>query len=48
MICILKVIHCVFEKFRKMCVEIYQMNPEKFLSTPGLTGQAALERNYNY
>ena len=26
----------VFENFRKMCLEIYQLDPTKFLSAPGL------------
>ena len=31
----------VFENFRKMCLKIYELDPAKFLSAPGL---AALER----
>ena len=27
----------VFEKFRNMCLEIYELDPAKFLSAPGLT-----------
>ena len=26
----------VFENFRNMCLEIYELDPAKFLSTPGL------------
>ena len=26
----------VFEKFRKACLKIYQLDPAKFLSAPGL------------
>ena len=26
----------VFENFRNMCLEIYELDPEKFLSPPGL------------
>ena len=26
----------VFEKFRKMCLKIYEIDPAKFLSAPGL------------
>ena len=26
----------VFENFRNMCLEIYELDPSKFLSTPGL------------
>ena len=34
----------VFENFRKMCLKIYQLDPVKFLSAPGLAWQAALKR----
>ena len=34
----------VYEKFRQMCVEIYQPVPAKFLSAPGLAWQAALKK----
>ena len=27
----------VFETFRNMCVKIYELDPAKFLSAPGLT-----------
>ena len=32
----------VFENFRSMCLEIYELDPSKFLSAPGLAWQAAL------
>ena len=34
----------VFENFRNMCIEIYELDPAKFLSAPGLAWQAALEK----
>ena len=34
----------VFEKFRKMCLEIYQLDPAKFLSTPGLDCIVSLKK----
>ena len=33
----------VFESFRKMCLEIYELDPVKFLSAPRLDWQAALK-----
>ena len=33
----------VFENFRNMCLEIYDLDPEKLLSAPGLAWQAALK-----
>ena len=33
----------VFENFRKTCLKIYQLDPAKFLSAPGLAWQAALK-----
>ena len=30
-----------FENFRKMCLKIYQLDPAKFLSAPGLGWEAA-------
>ena len=33
-----------FENFRKMCLEIYELNPTKVLSAPGLAWQAALKK----
>ena len=32
----------VFENFRNICLEIYELDPAKFLSPPGLAWQAAL------
>ena len=34
----------VFENFGKMYLKIYELDPLKFLSTPGLTWQAALKK----
>ena len=34
----------VFDNFRKMCLEIYQLNPVKFLSTTGLAWEATLKK----
>ena len=34
----------VFENFRNMCLKIYELDPEKFLSAPGLACQAALKK----
>ena len=34
----------VFENFRKMCIKIYELDPTKFLSAPGLAWQAALKK----
>ena len=34
----------VFENFRKTCLKIYQLDPAKFLSAPGLAWQAALKK----
>ena len=34
----------VFENFRKICLKIYQLDPAKFLSAPGLAWQAALKQ----
>ena len=33
----------VFENFRNMCLEIYELDPAKCLSAPGLAWQAALK-----
>ena len=33
-----------FDNFRSMCLEIYELDPAKFLSTPGLVWQAAALR----
>ena len=34
----------VFENFRNTCLEIYKLDPTKFLSAPGLTWQAAFKK----
>ena len=34
----------VFENFRKMCLEIYELDPTKFIPAPGLAQQAALKQ----
>ena len=34
----------VFENFRSICINIYELNPAKFLSAPGLAWQAALKK----
>ena len=34
----------VFENFRNMCLKIYELDPVKFLSAPGLACQVALEK----
>ena len=34
----------VIENFRNMCINIYKLDPAKFLSAPGLAWQAALEK----
>ena len=34
----------VFENFRNMCIEIYELDPEKCLSAPGLAWQATLKK----
>ena len=34
----------VFENCRNMCLEIYELDPAKFLSAPGLAWQAALKK----
>ena len=34
----------VFENFREMCLEIYQLDPGKFLSAPGLAWQVAFKK----
>ena len=50
MICMLKVIPYlknadVFENFRNMCFGIYELDPAKFLSAPGLACQPAFMKN---
>ena len=44
MICMFKAIHDVFENFRNMCLRIYELDPAKFLSAPGLSWQAAFKK----
>ena len=34
----------VFENFQNMCLEIYKLDPAKFISAPGLAWQAALKK----
>ena len=34
----------VFENFRNMCINIYELDPLKFLSVPGFAWQADLKR----
>ena len=34
----------VFENFRNMYLKIYELDPAKFLSAPGLAWQAALKK----
>ena len=34
----------VFRNFRNMCLEIYKLDPAKFLSAPGLALQGALKQ----
>ena len=34
----------VFEKFQNMCLEIYELDPARFFTTPGLAWKAALKK----
>ena len=34
----------VFENIRDMCLKIYELDPAKFLSAPGLAWEAALNK----
>ena len=34
----------VFQNFQNMCLEIYELDPTKFLSAPGLAWQLALKK----
>ena len=34
----------VFENFRNKCIEIYELDPDHFLSAPGLAWQACLKK----
>ena len=35
----------VFAKFRNMCLKIYELDPAKFLSAPGLAWESALKKD---
>ena len=35
----------VFENFRNTCLKIYELDPAKFHSSPGLAWQVALKKN---
>ena len=35
----------VFENFQNTCLEIFQLDPARFLTAPGLTWQAALKND---
>ena len=34
----------VFENFRNMCIQVYELDPAHFLSAPGLAWQACLRK----
>ena len=34
----------VFENFRKMCLKIYDLDPPRYVTAPGLTWQAAFTK----
>ena len=34
----------VFENFRSMCIKVYELDPDHFLSAPGLAWQACLKK----
>ena len=36
----------VFENFRSMCLKIYELDPVKFISAPGLAWQPILQKAY--
>ena len=36
-----------FENFRNICLKIYELDPAKFLSAPGLAWQATFKKNLN-
>ena len=36
----------VFENVRNLCLEIYELDPAKFLSAPGLAWHAALKKTF--
>ena len=35
----------VFEKFRNMCIKVYELDPAHSLSLPGLAWQACIKKN---
>ena len=35
----------VFENFRNMCLEIYELDPARFFTAPGLAWEAVLKRS---
>ena len=35
----------VYENFRNKCIKIYELDPARFLSAPGLAWQACLDRS---
>ena len=35
----------IFQNFRNMCINIYELDPAKILSAPGLTWQAAIKKD---
>ena len=35
----------VFENFRNMCLKIYELDPTRFLTAPGLAWQGALKKS---
>ena len=36
--------YCIFENFRNMCIEVYELDPAHFFSAPGLAWQACLKK----
>ena len=38
----------VFEDFRKTCLEIYELDPARFISIPSLACLASMFKNYKY
>ena len=37
----------LFENFRNKCIEIYELDPARYLSAPGLAWQTYLKKNRN-
>ena len=35
----------IFENFRNMCLDIYELDPAKYLLAPGLAWQVALKKS---